>query len=136
MDTEESAPLVTRHVPDGDGGRGVRAVRFAKDTAPARVGTAAPATAAVFELADDESGPPVERGLSAEQGGGETHAAAREPMPLWVIPLLVAAVSRIYVRLAAGLSLTCRFCATGVLRSFIVLSPLRQQCRCLNIRTQ
>ena len=88
----ESVPLVTRQHFSGDGLRAARTGHFAKNVAAAHAGTAAPASAAVFELEEDESGPLVDRGAGAEQRGGAAPAAEREGMPLWVIPLLTAAV--------------------------------------------
>ena len=88
----ESAPLVGRQNVGGNGLRAPRSVHFAKVGLPAHAGAAAPASAAVFELEEDESGPLVDRGTGAEQRSYAAPAAGREVMPLWVIPLLTAAV--------------------------------------------
>ena len=94
MDNEaESAPLVRRDEPNGTGLRAVRTVHFARDTAASRAETAVPASAAVFELEEDEAGPLFDGGAGAGQRGDEPQAASQEAMPLWVIPLLTAAVS-------------------------------------------
>ncbi len=90
----ESSPLVTRANLSGNGLRAARTVHFAKNAATAHAGAAAPASAAVFELEEDESGPLVDRGTGAERRGDAAPAAEREGMPLWVIPLLTAAVRR------------------------------------------
>ena len=56
------------------------------------VDTTVPPSAAVFELEEDESGAFLDRGSGAEQRGDEPQAAQQERMPIWVIPLLAAAV--------------------------------------------
>ena len=93
MDIEaESAPLVSGR-PDASKPAAARSVRF--DVAPAQASVAAgPGARAVFELEEDESAAVVrsDEPRAAAEPRVVNSAAAQESMPIWVIPLLAAAV--------------------------------------------
>ncbi len=116
----ESAPLVTRATLSGDGLRAARTMHFAKNAATAHAGAAAPA---VFELEEDESGPLVDRGAGVERRGDAAPAAEREGMPLWVIPLLTAAVRR-------GRQATRQACWVFIHHGSMTALYARQACTC------
>ena len=119
----ESVPLVTRQTLSGDGVRAARTVHFAEKAATAQAGPATPAMPAVFELEEDESGPLVGRGTGAEQRGDAAPAKEREGMPLWVIPLLTAAVRR-------GCQATRQACWMSNDRGSMALLEVHQACTC------